>query len=252
MADAPSQAPFKPFLVEGGRGGKVVFRVIELDAHISRDKIERLLERLPVGFSLRQRLTDPSINEPLEVRVSGVIVSIFPPRGRILVYADFDSWNNDACSKMHVDNLFDLSHPGNGQIRACVHFAPSVLGIDGWAWGNETDSEIEIDIHAFPINRGNEPPLDALYLDKFHVRDLISLVAGGDDKNLPVEAFQKFRDVLLYTAETVRRSYENGNLPPEAHVRRYYAPVWQQLQTAKSDEERAAALTDLRDSIKME
>lgn len=247
-----TQNTFKPFLVEGGRNSKNIFRVLEMTEGVTREQIERLLENLPIGFQLRKDDSDSfdTINEPLEVGVNGGIVYIYPPRHRAIVCTTFDSWKSaDVVSKIRVDNVMDTVSPGDGQLRTCVHFDPKIFGIEGWP-GTE-EKELELDIHVYPKTKTAEPKLKALSFQKREVRKLLELIAGGE-RQLTVEQLGKWRELIMYAVMRMRANYENPDVPEDYSVRVYYKSHWQEIAAARNDEELIRALDSLAGAIQWE
>ncbi|MBI4181987.1 MAG: hypothetical protein HY520_03395 [Candidatus Aenigmarchaeota archaeon] len=241
-----TQNTFKPFLVEGGCGGENIFRVVETDEDIPREQVEKLLGRLPIGFQLREEsaTTAEKLNEPLEVYVHGVIVSIYPPRHRILACTTFDSWRSaDVVSRMRVDNVMDTVSPGHGQIRTCVHFDPKIFGIEDWP--NTNTAELVVEIHVFPRRKESKPELEAPVVD---VSDLLELIAGGE-KQITAEQLEQWRELIMYAVMSMRACYENPDIPKNDPVRVYYKPCWAKIAKARGDEALISALEYLRVSI---
>jgi len=248
-----AQNTFKSFLVEGGYDGKNIFRVIEVTGDISREKIERLLEGLPISFQLRKEpsLSADDLNDPIEVYVNNAVISIYPPRHRVIVCTTLDSWNSaDVVSKMHVDNVMDTITSGYGQVRSCVHFDPVILGIEGWPQ-SVAGSEVEVDIHVYPRGKGDEPELKALTFGKSDVRKLLDLIAGGE-RGLTVEQLKEWRDLIMYAVWSMRSCYENPDVAEDYPVRVYFKPCWEAIETARDDSQLIEALEKLRGRIESE
>jgi len=244
---------FKPFLVEGGGNGKNIFRIVEMTRGVTRKQIEKLFEKLPISFDLRKEclMGSESLNEPLEVFVAGPIIYIYPPRHRVIVCTSFNSWRfTDVVTKMHVDNMMDMTTSGRGQIRSCVHFDPAILNIKDWP---ETahDSEIEIDMFVHPKEKRSEPEFKAPSFSKWDVRRLLELIAGGE-KRLTVKQLRKWRDLIMYAVRSMRSCYENPDVAEDYPVRVYYKPYWEEIEAAKDDSQLVGALEGIRSAIKWE
>lgn len=242
-------AVFKPFLVEGGRDSKNIFRIIEITDEVSREQIEKLFEKLPMGFQLRRESSESieDLNEPLEVYVSGGIIRIYPQQHRFIACANLDSWNSaSVVSQMHVDNIADFGTPHRGQIRSCVHFFPTILGIEGWP--HSQDTELEIDIFAYPVSKIDEIKLIPPRFGKFEVEKLLKLIAGGD-RDLTVKQLQDWRELIMYAVMMMRSNYERPDVPEDYSTRKYYKANWKAIEESKNDEELARALNSLRGSI---
>jgi hypothetical protein len=250
MQKTASVPAFKPFLVEGGRDGKNIFRVIEIEANgVRREHVEKLLEKLPIGFYIctKSSWSCDHINEPLEVYVHGLIVSIYPPKHRIVNCANLDSWGSaEVVGKMHVDNLADLGVPRKGQVRSCIHFSPTVLGIEDWPI--ESSGEIEVDIFAYPITKTEEVVIKPLSFSKFEVRKLLNLIAG-QGKSLTVNQLNDWRELIMFAVASMRSGYENPETPKDAPERVYYKEEWVAISVAKDEGELVKALEGLRSAI---
>lgn len=250
---AAEQGVFKPFLVEGGRDGKNIFRIVEMTQGVTREQIEKLFEKLPIGFNLRKEclIGSEDLNEPLEVSVIGPIIYIYPPRHRVVVCTTLDSWRSaDVVSKMHVDNVMDMTTSGRGQIRSCVHFDPAILGIEDWPETTHA-SEIEIDMFVYPREKGSEPDLKPPSFGKWDVRKLLELIAGGE-RRLTVERLRDWRGLIMYAVGSMRSCYENPDVPEDYEVRLYYAPYWKEIEAARDDSYLIEALEGLRGAIQCE
>ena len=242
---------FKPFLVENDSGTNI-FRVMNLPDDLTRGFPEKLLERLPVCFKIQKELSSSGeyINEPLEVYIHGLVVYIYPPRHRVITCATFNSWEHeDVVSKMHVDNVMDISLPGNGQIRSCVHFDPKIIGIEGWP-GTESN-ELEVDMFVYPKDKENETRLQAPIFGKHELRSLLELIAGGENR-LTTDQLNRWRGLVLYAVNCMKACYENIDTPEDYPVRVYYKKNWARIAEAKNDEDLADALEDLRGDIQWE
>lgn len=244
---------FKPFIVEGGQGGKHMFRVVSMEDGITRQQTEQLLEKLPVGFLLQKKAgcNQERINEPLEVYVGKGITRIYPPRHRTLVTVNVDSWTSgDVVRMMHIDNLFDRVYPG-GQIRACIHFNPKVLGIEQWP--DDPNSEIEIDIFAEPKSREGEIHPTPPDFDKWKVRNLIRMIAGGDYDKLTVEQYKEWDELIHYAVQRMRAIYESPDRALDDPLRKYYNHSWRQIDDARgSSNKMVRALISLASAISSE
>src|SRR5437868_1497157 len=118
-----TQSVFKPFLVKSNEANGNIFEVVELNGRVRREQVEQLLEQWPMGFQVQKDLSPfaETINEPLQVYVTEGIVYIFPPKGRVIARSFL--WKlAPELRNMNVDNLTDVTFPGNGQIRSCIHF----------------------------------------------------------------------------------------------------------------------------------
>jgi len=246
----------KPYLVEGGRDGKNIFRVVEANSNApqwQRWQIEKLLQNLPIGFELRKDLSPNAerLNEPLEVHVSGMIVRVYPPRHRVVACTTFDSWNSaPVVSKMHVDNVMDTTCPGNGQLRTCVHFDPAILGIEGLT--ASSDTEIEVDVHVFPLEEERAPKLKPLSFGKRDVEKLLKLISGSDGR-LTVDQVREWRELITYAVKSMRAFYETPDRAEDDSVRLYYRSCWEEIEAAGNNGEKlASALEGLRSSIEWE
>lgn len=246
-----TQNVFKSFLVEGGRDSKIVYRVIEASHDISRQKIEMLLENFPVWLDLRKEFSaTDALREPIEVYVSSSIISIYPPRHRVLAHVTFPSSKFvPVVKEMHIDNAPDMVFPGHGQIRTCVHFEPKLFGIDTWVDGH---SSMEIDIHVFPKDKTSEPQLKAPTFGKRDVLKLLELIAGGD-RQLTIEQLKQWRELITYAVKSMRSCYENPDIAEDYPVRVYYKPCWTKIEAAGQDDEKLLeALDNLRGKIQWE
>jgi hypothetical protein len=242
---------FKPYLAEGFKG-KNIFRIAETDNNISREDIEKLFDKFPVLFHLRaaSSINADNLNEPLEVYVGGAVVSIYPPKNRIIVCTTFDSWGSaEIVSKMHFDNIMDTTFPGNGQLRTCVHFDPKLFGLKYTPC--KIVAEMEIDIFVYPRGKVNETKLKAPTFGKFEVRKLLELIAGGE-KMLTIEQIGQWRSLITYAVRSMRSCYENQDTPEDYPIRVYYKPCWTEIDVAKDDQALANALEGLRGSIEWE
>lgn len=243
-----------PFLVEGGRNGKNIFRVVQVSEGIPRQSIERLLQRLPIGFQLRKNFSTEAedLNEALEVYADGVIISIYPPRHRVVVCTSFDSWKSaDVVRNMHVDNVMDTECPGNGQLRTCVHFDQAILGIEDWP-DPLAPRELEVDLYVFPKGTESERTPKTPSFDKRKLRELLELIAGGE-RHLTVEQLNKWRELIVYAMNSMRSSYENPDTPEHYPVRVYYRPCWAKIEAAEEDDQALVeALETLRSMIEWE
>ncbi|MBI3633241.1 MAG: hypothetical protein HY226_03050 [Candidatus Vogelbacteria bacterium] len=248
--------PFKPFLVEGGREGKNIYRVVEMHEDLEREDIEKLLEQLPLRFDLKKemKVEAESLHEPLEVRVpGGSVIYIHPPRHRFITCVNLDSYaSSDFTSKMNVDNLVDMTYPGNGQIRSCIHFKPELFGIESRNWPNiGIMGDLEVDTFVYPKSTEEERELKAPKFGKWEVRRLIELVTGGEGR-LNIEKLSQWRNLILYAVGTMRSMYENLDTPEDCPTRLYYKPCWTEIDTAimsKDDKRLIEALEGLRTNI---
>ncbi len=248
---ATTNEAFKPFLVQGGRDQRTIFKVLNLYEGISREMAEQLLERLPIGFQVRKdsRIHSEDLQEPLEVRFTQSIVEIYPMHNRIIACTSLDSWKSESIVRqMHVDNLMDTTCPGRGQVRSCIHFSPDILGVLGWPG----DREIEIDIFVFPRTKPDEPQIKAPVFGKHELRDLLKLIMGSEDR-LTAEKIRQWHVIIFYAVATMRACYENPNVPEDDPVRAYYKPHWDELDEAQGDSRKmVVALESLCTSIQME
>ncbi|MDO8600948.1 MAG: hypothetical protein Q7R73_05115 [bacterium] len=246
---------FKPFLVESDYEHKNHFRIVELDTEITKAQAAKFLEKLPICFDVALSHNDPkelsatSVDEPLEVHVSSQIVSIYPPKERFLSSAAFRSGCTALTRRMDVDNLFYSANPGDTQIRSCVHFNPSVLGVRGWpASAGEKEREVEVDIYRYPYGKSNYTPRPFPRID---IEDLLELIAGGENASLSVERLEKWKDLVKYAVTKMRECYTKEKNPEKGSVEEYYQECWQKIDAAKDDEKKmVAALEFLRESIK--
>ncbi|MCI0566267.1 hypothetical protein L0Y46_03660 [bacterium] len=247
---------FAPFWVVGGRDGKNIFRVTELPDDIKREQIERILRALPISFELRRNLENNSeiLREPLEVLMRASVLYVYPPNGRVIACTTFDSWGSEhVVRQMHVDNVMDMTFPGYGQIRTCVHFDPSILGIRDWPERVQS-VELELDIHVFPRVVTEAPKIEPLVFDKFKLRDLLDTIMGAD-KPFTAMALSQWREIVMYAVATMRAMYESPHVSEDYPLSAYYADCWQRIDFAsasRDDEELASAIEYLRDSIKVE
>ncbi len=242
----------KSFLVEGGRDKRSIFRVVVMEGGVTRRQVETLLCSLPIGFNIYpEGVSDAScVNEVLDVYVSGGIITIHPPRFRIIGCTTFDSWGANALtSKMRVNNVMDMMSPGYGQIRTSVHFDPRIFGINGWP--NTEDLELELDIHVYPKTRSEEPKIKPLSFSKFEVRKLLELIAGGE-RALTVDQFDDWRDLVMVAVMSMKANYENPHRDKKDPVSVYYRECWERIARAKTDEKMVEALESLRSSIRWE
>ena len=239
MTTTAKETTFKPFLVDNGRG--TIFRVHSID-EASREQIETLLERLPLSFSLQKTFgTHERLRDPLEVYVSGCIILIYPPRHRIISNVALGPIAiTEEFRKLFVDNLIDMEHPGNEQVRCCVHFPPQILGVEPWTW----HEEIEVDTFVFP--RDYEPKPEA---PRVEVEKLLDLIAG-EDTPLTVDQLGSWRELIMFAIEQMRRCYENPDTAEDYPMRVYYKPCWEQIEAAGKDPEKLVeAIQYLRASI---
>ncbi len=244
---------FKPFLVEStlSMHHTNIFRVVEVSEEVGRERVERLLELLPLRFEVRKRrssMDSDRLHEPVEVYVEGTIVSIYPSVGRIISNTSMASWQHrGVTSQIQVDNIMDTTSPGKGQLRSCIHFNPKIFGVEGWP---SNDSEIEVDLHTFPKSVVDELEIPELSFSKGQVRDLLRLISRGE--KLTAEHVNKWGDLIYFAVATLRAYYENPGAPVSDNVRQYYASCWRQIDAARTSQLYAAALEDLIWSITQE
>lgn len=243
--------PFKPYLVEGGRDGKDIFRIVEVREDVTREQVEQLFEQLPIGFCLRKegwQVGDEILKEPLEVYVEGAIVSVYPPRHRVITCTSVSSWKHaEVVSKMKVDNIADLTPHGQGQVRSCIHFDPQILGIANWP--NTTDVELELDIFVYPKGTERERKLKPPSFGKHELRNLLNLIAGKEGELTP-QLIGEWRELILYAVGSMRSFYDNLDIPEDNSTRQYYERCWRQIEEAHGDNEKlASALGSLIISI---
>jgi hypothetical protein len=249
------QDTFRSFLVDGGRDRKNIFRVIALTGGVTRKQIEKLLENLPIGFRLGKDILPRAfedLNEPLEVRVDGAVISIYPPRHRVIANTAFDSYRRrEVTSLMNMDNVMDTFDPGHGQIRTCVHFDPAILGITDWA--NLSIGQVEVDFHVYPESKTREPNLKAPTFSKGDTLSLLDLIAGGREERLTVAQLQQWRELIMYAVMSLYHHYENPNVAEDDPTRVYYRPCWAEIEAAgKDDEKLITALEKLMGMIEMQ
>lgn len=248
MNTATGEKVFKPFLVEGQN----IFRVVESDENVARAQIERLLEKLPIYFHIQKdslATSQENVNEPLEVRIAGAIVSIYPPRYRIIACTTLNGESNGIVNKMRVDNMMDTTCPGQGQLRSCIHFDPKIFVIE--SWGDTALNEIELDIYVYPKTKIEEPKVEAPSFGKFEVRRMLELIAGGEQK-LTVEQLSQWRKIVMYAVKSMRACYENPYVDKKYPVRVYYQSCWTKIEAADTDEKMIEALENLRITIECE
>jgi len=150
---------------------------------------------------------------------------------------------------MHVDNVMDMTMPGSGQIRSCVHFDPRIIGIEGWPGTHS--NELEVDVFVHPKDKMNEIKLQAPTFGKQEVRSLLELIAGREDR-LNADQLSRWRELILYGVNCMKACYENPDVPEDYPVRVYYKKNWSRIEGAKNDEELANALEELRGDIQWE
>ncbi len=93
----------------------------------------------------------------------------------------------------------------------------------------------------------------ALSFSKFEVKALLELIAGGG-KQLTVEQFQHWRELILYAIESMRLHYEeNPHVDKDYSVSVYYRPCWEKIKTAEKDDKKLIEEIEfLRSSIQWE
>lgn len=246
---------FKPFVVESSRH-KGLFRVVTGSGKVSREQMETLLENLPISFTLKKDTNEHSdeLREPLEVHEEENIVWIFPPAHRVLTCTTLDSWGStETVSRMHVDNVMHMTYPGRGQIRTCIHFDPTIFGIQGWPRLSPGE-EMELDICVYPREKVNEPKLDTPRFGKQGLRKLLELIAGGGHQ-LSLDQLNQWRELILYAAREMRANYDNPYADKEYPLLGYYMGDWEAIEAAAregDDQKLIDALEGLRVSIQME
>jgi len=251
VATEPEKKPFKPYIVEGSIDGENLFRIVEVDEGPTRADIEQLLECLPVGFNLRSNAEEViDVREALNVHVSAQLIHIYPPRGRVIMCTRLDAWKMEhIVGKIHVDNLVDLTCPGSGQIRSCIHFDPKILGVHNWPLHDF--AELEISMYAYPREKTQEPKITIPRFGKFEVRNLLELIAG--ESLLTKEQLQQWRDLIMCAVQSMRACYERPDVDPQYPVRVYYQPCWKKIDEAgKDDAKMIEALEHLLSLIQME
>ena len=124
------------------------FRIVEILGNVSEAQAELLLAQLPIDFHIRKDATMDSgrLDESLEVFIYGPIVSIYPPKGRIIAVTMLRKV--DAARVMLTECVADMLFPGGGQIRTSFCFDPKALGVH--EWHSVLNKEIEVDVYVYP------------------------------------------------------------------------------------------------------
>lgn len=240
---------FKPFVV-ASEEEETIFRVVEMDEEISREAITKILEKLPIRFSIcktGEAENFDSINEPLEVSASAEVIYIYPPKHRMISCTHtWSTSDDDLIRKMNFDNVMDMENPGHGQLRTCIHFDPKIF-LTEWRSKKPVD-EIEVDIHVYPEGKTKELRIEPPRLD---VGELLSLIAGGEEKTLKAEQVESWEDLIMYAVVRMKYAYENPDVSEDDDRRLYYKPCWERIEAAGEDIDKLVdALEHLRSSIK--
>ncbi len=260
MEETMRDSEFKPFVVSGGRWGKNLFRVVQINGQAetqpTRADLEKFFGNLPMVFSVGIPGTDGwcvEVNESLDVYVSGLIIEMYPPKGRVSYRTNFDARAaSDVVRQMKVDNVGDMQHL-NGQVCSRVHVDPAVLGAVEWST-RINHKKVEIDYFVYPRTKREEPQVEPYRFGKFGVCNLLDIITG-DDGHLKVQCLEECRDLILYAVATMRASYENPDTPKDYPIRVYYSGAWADIEkAAKANDPKklVRALEALRSLIQWE
>lgn len=149
----------KTFTVKGAHSQRAKFRILEHEGThcvFKKEQIKTILRNLPMRFNLVHAKTLKNSERPIEVCVDTGgcnIISVYPPKGTILSGASFQAWEfYPITSKMRVDNIMDDDGRERKNIRSCVHFQPSILGVSDWPKKNKHgwENDIKLDIFKYP------------------------------------------------------------------------------------------------------
>ena len=248
-----TQNTFMSFIVGGSSDNATVFRVVDIVKEIvgetvSIEAVEQLLTQLPIQFSLRKdaSIYSEALNEPLEVYIAGTIISIYPPPNRIITCTIVKSVKNDERVKyLGLDNVMDLTFPGDPQVRTCLHFSPTLFGINNWC-ADKGIGEVEVDIHVYPRGKDNEIKIKEPHID---LRKLLDLIAGGEQPLSKLQ-YREWHDLIKYAIAKMKACYENDQVEADYPVRVYYKPYWDELAEAITELDYMVALERLRDAIR--
>ena len=82
---------------------------------------------------------------------------------------------------------------------------------------------------------------------KYELRSLVELIAGGENKKIPIDKIGKWKMLLMYAIRNIRENYER--LGKNDDLYNYYLPCWVKFDNAKNEKDFCDAIDFLIDSI---
>lgn len=127
------------------------FNIVECEnrAILSKEQLEKLLNKLPITFYTVDKSVHPNFSYQshekgeIEVRHSAAVVTFHPPKGTYLSNAILTNMD----FPIRPDNIMD----DQLGLRCCYHPKLSSFGLENSEKRGILDEYIELDIHKFPL-----------------------------------------------------------------------------------------------------